>query len=65
MGDPMYQRPHPKYFGKGLIKSITHYFRAAEPCYLQKVVIIKNGYESLDTSKFVAAVKKNVVEQQT
>lgn len=50
---------NPKYAGKALIKSITHYFQPEPPGYIQKIVLIKNGFESIQTGDFLEAVKKN------
>ena len=58
---PELQKLHPRWSGKGLVKSITHYFQAKEPMYLQKLVIIKNGYEDvLKDAKLEPAVKSNL-----
>ena len=62
--DPQIQELHPRWSGKALIKSITHYFTAKEPAYLQKVVLIKNGYEKAmgqgSGIQLLPAVKKNL-----
>lgn len=50
---------NPKYAGKALIKSITHYFQPEPPGYIQKIVLIKNGFESIQAGDFLEAVKKN------
>lgn len=61
-GDPTLQQLHPRWSGKALIKSITHYFQAKEPAYLQKCILIKNGYEKSmgNGCKLLPASKSNL-----
>lgn len=48
------------YMGRYLVKSITHQFSAqTEPQYIQKMVLIKNGYY-LSTGDMTAASKMNM-----
>lgn len=47
--------------GNYLIKSITHYFNAHnKPAYIQKMVLIKNGYEQCDLLTLVDSTKSNI-----
>jgi hypothetical protein len=44
-----------------LIKSITHHFSGAStPSYLQKMTLIKNGYEESDSRILHSSTKKNI-----
>jgi len=49
--------------GKYLVKSITHYFSGDKtPSYLQKLVLIKNGYEDTDAIGLVKSTIKNMAK---
>lgn len=44
-----------------LIKSITHHFNGvSSPSYLQKMTLVKNGYEESDAKILHNAIKKNI-----
>lgn len=58
--DPQLKNYNPKYAGKALVKSITHYFQPEPPGYIQKVILIKNGFESITEGDFFPASKKNI-----
>ena len=46
--------------GKYLIKSITHQFSRNQMPWIQKLVLIKNGYQDVDISELIKASKTNV-----
>jgi hypothetical protein len=49
--------------GMYLIKSITHYFNGHnKPAYIQKMVLIKNGYEDCDLQTLVKSTKNNIAK---
>lgn len=48
--------------GPFLIKSITHHFKRSVPHYVQKLVLIKNGYFESDNTDLLKSTKKNIVE---
>jgi hypothetical protein len=49
--------------GYYLIKSITHNFTGySSPAYLQKMVLIKNGYEDSDAANLYSSIKKNIAK---
>lgn len=47
-----------KYSGGFLIKSVTHYFKNSVPAYFQKMSLIKNGYQNLDTTNEGSVLKQ-------
>lgn len=50
--------------GKYLVKSVTHQFSpSTNPPYIQKLVLIKNGYYDSDDTTLVKAVKKNITDK--
>jgi len=47
-----------KYTGGFLIKSVTHYFRTGLSAYYQKLSLIKNGYQNLETKSQECVMKQ-------
>lgn len=58
--DPILAELSKKWSGYALVKSITHYFMSDTPGYIQKMTLIKNGYEYPDNPVTAPAVKMKV-----
>ena len=49
-----------RFNGGFLVKSVTHYFTAKNPGYFQKLVLIKNGYDNINSMNLVKQENKNL-----
>lgn len=61
--DPLLEKLHKKWSGYALIKSITHYFMPEPPGYIQKIVLMKNGYEYVENPNKMPSIKKKVMSE--
>ena len=58
--DTLLNQYNERWSGLALVKSITHFFVSDVPGYVQKIVLIKNGWQSLNDCPFERATKTNI-----